>query len=287
MNRTSHNLISTLLLLIATVILFVSEVHAQVVLAPTAVYMSDQQRTTTFLVVNNTTEDKDVVLKFQFGYPVTDTNGSTRVDYSDSAMARKYSCSEWVSMFPRKFRLVAGARQLVRITARMPVGLDDGMYWTRLVTTTSAAVAGETTDQVGARLNLSVHQVVPVMVKVGKPLVKLESARLKIVRGEDATLSPALAITASGNGPFIGTAKIQLTRANEDPIVRELPLSVYFSTVKRLADALPPLTAGTWNIALRLTPGKQDVDMSFFAEADPLETTATIEVGSQGDIVLR
>jgi len=287
MNRTTLCLLSAVLLVIGMFQLASIDVCAQVVLAPTAVYMSDQQRTATFLVVNNTTEDKDVVLKLQFGYPVTDTNGSTRVDYTDSTMARRFSCSDWVSMFPRKFRLVAGARQIVRITARIPAGLDEGMYWTRLVTTTSAAAADETTDQVGARLNLSVHQVVPVMVKVGKPKITLESASVRIVRDEDASLAPALAVTASGNGPFIGTAQIQLKRANEDPIVRDVPLSVYFSTVKRLADVLPSLTAGTWTISLRLSPGKQDIDKSFFAEAEPLETTATLEVGSEGSIVLR
>jgi len=264
-----------------------TNITAQVVLAPTAVYMSDAQRTATFLVVNNTTEDKDVVLKFQFGYPVADTNGNVRVEYTDSITARQFSCSEWVTMFPRKFRLAVGARQIVRLTARMPVGLEEGMYWTRLVTSTSAAGSDQTTDQVGARVNLSVHQVVPVMVKRGKPSVQLVSAAMKLVRMENARLAPALAVTAAGKGPFVGTAQLTLRRNSEDPIVREVPLSVYFSTVKRLADVFPKLSAGTWTVSVKLTSGKQDIDTDFFADCEPLVTTATFNVDGAGDLVLR
>jgi P pilus assembly chaperone PapD len=139
--------------------------QAQVVLAPTAVYMSDNQRSATFLVVNNTTEEKDVALRLQFGYPVSDSNGNVAMIYTDTAVAQRFSCTEWVQVFPRKFRLAPGARQIVRLTARVPETTADGMYWSRLITTSSAAAEEDTTDQVGARINFSVNQVVPVTYK--------------------------------------------------------------------------------------------------------------------------
>jgi P pilus assembly chaperone PapD len=260
---------------------------AQVVLAPTAVYMSDNQRSATFLVVNNTTEEKDVALRLQFGYPVSDSNGNVTMMYTDTAVAQRFSCTDWIQVFPRKFRLAPGARQIVRLTARTPQTAAEGMYWSRLITTSSAAAEEDTTDQVGARINFSVHQVVPVTYKKGSPSIDLTATGLRLVQSDNNRTVPALDLAVQGNGPFIGTITVTLERDGADAITRSIPVSVYFSTVKRLSDVLPELTTGSWKMSVVVKSGKEDLDPALIIDTAERTATALLDVSATGSLALR
>ncbi|MGB9591584.1 MAG: hypothetical protein ACPL1K_03610, partial [Candidatus Kryptoniota bacterium] len=115
----------------------VADGYAQVIVAPTILYMSDKDRFGTFIVMNRSTTPQEISIYFKFGYPSSDSLGNLFMQYGDSAAAQKYSCANWVRGFPRQFIINPGQQQIVRLTVTPPPDLPDGMYWTRLVTRSS------------------------------------------------------------------------------------------------------------------------------------------------------
>ena len=198
-------------LLIATFLASWAATQAQVLIAPTAVYLGDQRRTTSITVSNPSMTEREVRLSLEFGYPVSDSAAMTTVVYGDTAMQRAFACDRFVSVFPKRFVLKPGQRQVVRITASAPGSLEPGMYWTRLVVTTLAAaeVGTDTTGRVGARLNFTYNQALAVTYKKGDVPVEVTLGSLGLVRDGGRTV-PVLPLSVEGPGPFIGSIRGEL-----------------------------------------------------------------------------
>jgi len=110
---------------------------AQVVVAPTVVFLSDQSPFGTFLVMNRSDVPQEIGISFKFGYPVFDSLGGVSMVYDDTLMAHEHSCLDWLKGFPQKFVLNPGQEQVVRLLGMGPANAADGEYWTRLVTSST------------------------------------------------------------------------------------------------------------------------------------------------------
>ncbi len=112
-----------------SIVLLVSSLtQAQVIVAPTVLFMSDQSRFGTFVVMNRSNTPQEISISFRFGFPESDSAGITRMEYSDTAMERLHSCQEWLKGFPQKFIVNPGQQQVVRLLVAPPTGIADGEY---------------------------------------------------------------------------------------------------------------------------------------------------------------
>ena len=116
--------------------------YAQVTISPTSLFIDSKSKFATLLIMNGSEVAQEVKLSWEFGYPKTDEDGNIGMVYNDVKEEELHSAAGWIRGFPKSFVLEAGARQIVRITARAPRGLADGTYWSRLKTT-SGIPAGD------------------------------------------------------------------------------------------------------------------------------------------------
>lgn len=131
---------------LAVVLLMSSLAQAQVLVAPTLLFVSDQSRFGTFFVMNRSNVPQEISISFRFGYPVSDSTGNVWMQYDDSLMAQNHSCRSWVRGFPEKFVINPGQRQVVRLLISPPPMIPDGEYWTRLITDFHATIEGDGYD---------------------------------------------------------------------------------------------------------------------------------------------
>ncbi|HUH13625.1 MAG TPA: hypothetical protein VMK65_10965 [Longimicrobiales bacterium] len=190
---------------------------AQITVAPLHVVTSDRARFQTFYVRNDTDEAQEISIAFRFGYPVTDTLGNATMLYGDSlALAPDHAMTEWVRAFPRQFLLRPGERQSVRVAVRPPEGLADGVYWTRLVTTSTPQLPPPepSEEEVTTRFIFRIEQVTTVLFQRGAARVDVAVGNVRhwLDEGYVRFLIP---LTCTGTAPFLGEIHLRVLDAAE------------------------------------------------------------------------
>jgi len=275
--------------LLVLILLSVAPAVSQVLIAPMAVYLGDNNASSTIQIMNPSSDDREVLLRLEFGYPKTDSNGITTVEYADTVAATRFSCSKWVSVFPRKFVLKAGQRQTVRLTGRIPQNSGEGIFWARLITTTAARTSTttmDTTSNVGTRINFNYNQVIPVTFRHGSPLLTVSTSGLttSMISGRSCLLLP-LAVT--GEGAFVGAVECDAQPINGGTAAQiTVPISVYFSATKRIGEPLSVLQPGEYRLKLRVASTMEGAAPDAIAQVEPVELESTIRVSTDGNIAI-
>jgi hypothetical protein len=168
-----------------------------VVVAPHALFLTDDARVGDLRLVNNGAEPEEVVLDFEYGYPLSDTAGEMRVVLIPSPEPGAPSSAAWLRAFPRRVLLQPGQSQTVRIRAEPPDGLPAGEYWSRLVVTSTPATAPPSTaadSTVRVGITFRVRTITSVTFRKGRveTSVELDSLSASAAGGElDTWWTPA------------------------------------------------------------------------------------------------
>jgi len=247
--------------------------HAQVVVAPKLVNLSDDERFASVFVENRTNRPQEVVLEFKFGYPVTDSLGGVSMHYGDRAAADSLAIGTFIKPYPRRFLLPPGQRQRVRLALRPPNDLPDGMYWSRLAFTAnqyeqdtppSAQAAIET------KIRYRYRQVISVFYRHGSLETGLRFRKMRSSRDPDNIYITAR-VERTGNAPYIGTAKLEVVNDSTGTVVmtQEDKASVYFDMTHRFAVPRPALTMGTYRAKVTYETRREGIASSDLVPASP------------------
>lgn len=236
---------------------------AQITVAPLHVVTSDRARFQTFYVRNDTDEAQEISIDFRFGYPVTDTLGNATMLYGDTlALAPEHGMTDWVRAFPRQFILQPGERQAVRVAVQPPEGLADGVYWTRLVTTSTPQLppAAPSEEEVSTRFIFRIEQVTTVLFQRGAASadVALGEPRHWLDEGYVRFLIP---LERTGNAPFLGEVHLRVLDATDALVGQgDQTISTYTDqhavgfSIERAT--LPP---GTYRAEISATNARTDI----------------------------
>lgn len=106
---------------------------AQVTMAPLIVYIDPASKMGEF-EVNNTSDDMvEIEISFRFSYFVSDSLGNSKLVWEDSSNSPR-NLTPYLKVFPKKAQLKAKTSQRVKFLLFMPPELEDGLYWTRIIT---------------------------------------------------------------------------------------------------------------------------------------------------------
>ena len=203
---------------------------AQITIAPTMVFIDQQNRFGSFLVLNGSDQAQEVSIEFPFGYPVTDKQGNIQMVYDDSARAQRYGISDKVKGFPQNFVLQPGQRQVVRLTVR-PGGFSDGTYWTRIKTTSRAQnppIGEEAGDEITAQITYEFEQVTTLFYKHGATGTGIDIRDFSRQNSENQYEFVA-DVSRTGNSPFLGSIFLTVTDEDGNTIVeKQTSTSIYF-----------------------------------------------------------
>lgn len=247
--------------------------HAQVVVAPKLVNLSDDERFASVFVENRTNRPQEVVLEFKFGYPVTDSLGSVSMRYGDQQAADSLAIGTFIKPYPRRFLLPPGQRQRVRLALRPPSDLPDGMYWSRLAFTASQYEQDTPPPNRAAietKINYRYRQVISVFYRHGSLETGLRFRKMRSSRDQDNIYITAH-VERTGNAPYLGTALLEVVNDSTGTVVmtQEDKAAVYFDMTHRFALPRPDLTTGTYRAKVTYETRRKDAASSDLVPASP------------------
>lgn len=261
--------------------IFFTEIAAQVTISPTNMFIDQNSRFGTYMVINNSNEPQEIEVEFFFGYSQTDNTGERRVIYNDSTAADKYSIVDYVRAFPQNFIVQPGQRQIVRLRINAPRDLSEGTHWARIKTSAtpeSPPVEIATNDAVSARVAITIEQVTGLFYKSGDVTtgIEIEDIRTEIEDGQLIVLSDYL---RKGNSPFLGSITVSLVdRSNKTVAESYISTSLYFDgTHKQLLD-ISGLGAGNYTVKVDFRAQRSDIPESDIIKMEPVVKTSNISI---------
>jgi hypothetical protein len=246
--------------------------QAQISVAPPALFMNSNNRFGTFIVENKTGEPQEVSIKFRFGYPTSDSIGNLSMQYEDTISEAQYSLDAWIKGFPRKFVLMPGAQQIVRLTTQPPADLKDGMYWSRIITSAQPQTKRIDTVRGGitTQINIVFEQITTVLYGKGKLNADLDITDPFIVE-DSASIRLVWKTIKKGNAPYFGTAEVKLFNENGsevDEIVETL--GIYATMYKKASFDRNKLKPGKYIAQIKLMTERDDIATENIIQLPPI-----------------
>lgn len=237
-NHKSDILKIIIFLIAITALAPVGSVSAGVLVAPTVVFMYDNQPTGRLTIRNPSDFPKEITVKFSFGLPESDDEGNVFVRLNDSTVTDPKSALDWLKAFPRKFVLQPNGQQIVRIVAKPPADLADGEYWARVVVRSEEGTvrAPSSNDQVGisTRLNMIMQTAIMLKYRTGDLMTSLELRDSELEVENDMVILKA-DLANLGNTSYMGMINCRLLDADNKQIsYKRIDLAVYRTLKRRI-----------------------------------------------------
>lgn len=244
-----------------------------IVVAPTAVYISDGDPAAALTLYNPSNVPEEVTVETLFGYPTTDEEGRLYL-HVDSAGDDPRSAAAWIQALPRRLVVPPGERRVVRLLARPPAGTPDGEYWTRLVLTSRGQripVAGADSAGVSVGLNMQVRTIISVTYRQGDVATSVAVNEVSAdVRGDSLVVRPAL--SRVGEGAYIGSMRVAVVAEGGGEVFSwNEQVAVYREYQRRYAYDVSGLPGGTYKLVLRLTTDRDDIPAADRLTSEPVE----------------
>lgn len=253
---------------------------SQITITPIYVYLDQQNRFGSMLVMNGSQQPQEVTITFSFGYPVTDAEGNIEMVYGDSTTADQWGIHEAIRGFPRSFTVQPGQRQVVRLTVA-PRNFEDGMYWSRLKTTSTpvSPPVGETSaDAVTTQITYKFEQVTTVFYKHGDVNTAVEITDFTTEQTENQVEFIA-DMTRSGNAPFLGSIVLTvIDQAGKTIIERSTSTSIYYDYRQVFRINREELPAGSYEAEIRIISRRGDVPQEHLVPIEPVTRRINVTV---------
>lgn len=253
---------------------------AQVSIAPSTVFISDQTNIGTVYVSNRSDEPQEVSIEFAFGYPASDENGNIVMVYDDQEAFQNHAINEWVRAFPRSFVLGPRQQQTVRFQVRPQPQAADGTYWTRVrilanPQTPDIDLAPDE-DGIATRITFRFEQIIAAFYKKGNTTTGVNVSKVE-VRHEDDRLTLLPQLQRTGNSPFIGSMIAKMYDASGNLVKeRQTTTTAYFEEVRRIEIDTEGLEPGNYRVELTFETRRGDISPTDLVQAPPI--TEIIEV---------
>lgn len=242
-------------------------------------------------VVNPRARTTEFSVDLRFGYATTDSAGQARVELTETADSA--SAAEWVTPYPRRFRLAPGASQVVRLLAHPPGGTTDGEYWARLTVHARDAEPPRVAESVSAdsgtgaaspaaptvALALETATVLPVFYRQGEVStgIAIEAMEARVV--SDSVIEVRSALRRTGSAAFVGLATITVRDVTDRVVAAtSRQVAVYRMSAPRWRVAFPGSGAGTdgYRVTVELSTRRHDVDPHVVLQAAPVQQTVAV-----------
>ncbi|WP_103665045.1 fimbrial biogenesis chaperone [Gracilimonas amylolytica] len=269
-------------ILLAIALVLPLQSMAQVTIAPTNLFIDSQSKFGTYMVINNSNTPQEVSIDFFFGYSQTDENGN-RTTVEDSAeVAADHSIAESIRAFPRNFVLNPNQRQIVRLRITPPNTLNDGVYWSRIKTSStpqSAPIELSNDQSVTAQVGIVINQVTGLFYKNGDVNTGIEVAEIRTEISDENILAVLTDYNRTGNAPFLGTISVNLKNSDGEVVQSGfISTSLYFDGTQRQELNIEGVPSGQYTIEVKFESQRNDVSSRDIVQMDPVTATTTVTI---------
>ncbi len=255
---------------------------AQVSIAPSTVFISDQTNIGTLYVSNRSDEPQEVSIEFAFGYPSSDADGNIVMNYEDSVAFSSHAINERIRAFPRSFVLGPRQQQTIRFQVRPQPGAADGVYWTRV----KILANPQTPDielapdegEVATRITFRFEQVIAAFYKQGAVTTGV-NVKDVVVRHDDTRMMLLAHLERTGNAPFIGSMIAKMYDAGGNLVLeRQTTTTAYFEEVRRIELDTEGLEPGNYRVELTFETRRGDISPTDLVQAVPITQTIQVRI---------
>lgn len=269
-------------ILLAIALLLPLHSIAQVTIAPTNLFIDSQSKFGTYMVINNSNTPQEVSIDFFFGYSQTDENGNRITVEGDSVLAEDHSITESIRAFPRNFVLNPNQRQVVRLRITPPNTLGDGVYWSRIKTSStpqSPPIELSNDQSVTAQVGIVINQVTGLFYKNGSISTGIEIEEIRTETVDDNILAVLTDYNRTGNAPFLGTISVSLVDKNNTEVQSGfISTSLYFDGTHRQELNIDGVPAGEYTLKVNFETQRNDVSSSDIIQMEPVTETTTVTI---------
>ena len=216
----------------------------------------------------------------RFGFATTDSAGQLRVELSDGPDSS--SAAGWISAYPRRFMLRAGATRTVRLLAHAPDSLIDGEYWARITVhardAMSVPLLGDSTESGAiARIAMETATVLPAFYRKGAVSTGVTIGSAEAI-ASDNSIDVRATLTRNGNAAFLGRALVIVRDSAGKTIATvDRQIAVYKTMRPRWRAVVPGGSSLRGAVVeLRLSTDRHDVPRNVLIQAAPVSTTIPI-----------
>lgn len=271
-----------LLLISLFALLMFTSVFCQVTIAPTNLFVEENSRFGTYMVINNSNENQEISVDFVFSYSALNENGQRRIVEDDSVRAQTHSIAQHVRAFPQNFVLTPGQRQIVRLRIAAPNDLEDGTYWARIKTSATPEappVELEQTETVTASLGLIVEQVTGLYYKVGSVTTGIDIQSITPKPGEDGTLEIYTDYERTGNSPFLGSIVTSLIDSSGEIVQQgRSSTTLYFGGTHQQTLNIMDLEPGDYTVRVEFMTQRNDVSPEDLVQMQPTSQSTSYTI---------
>ncbi|MEX0660579.1 MAG: hypothetical protein WEA58_01330 [Balneolaceae bacterium] len=251
---------------------------AQLQVAPSAIYMDENNTTERIVIRNSSTETVEVAIEMLFGYPATDSEGNVYFKHYESIDEDQPSAIEWIRIYPRFFNLNPGERQTVRFAARPPDGLPSGEYWARpaVVAQLPSVVEAVEGENISTQFNLRKRTILSLNYRMGEVNTGISVNSFSAeVEGTEIKLTADL--ERLGNAAFLGHYNVRLIDAGGTVRKTEKKeIAVYKDQKRSIRFDSTDLDSGTYSAELELFTDERNSEGIIQASTSISTTTFTI-----------
>lgn len=268
--------LSVILLIISSITI----ANAQVTIAPTNLFIEENARFGTYMVINNSNDTQEISIDFTFAYSQSDEQGYRTIVQNEDEIKEAHSIADYVRAFPRNFTLAPGQRQVIRLRLTPPNDLEDGTYWARIKTASTPEtppIELQSNDAVAARVGIRVEQVTGLFYKKGSVSTGIE---IEEIRSEYDSESENLIVLIdhqrTGNSPFLGSIITSIIDSNGQEVRRGfLSTSLYFDGIFRQEFEIGDLPNGEYLIRATFESNRSDIPESDLVQMQSVTETTT------------
>ena len=251
------------LLILSSLFFALSNLFSQVAIYPPAVFIDAKNRSGSMTVLNQGEEPKEIEVNAKFGYMAYDSLGNVYPLYDDSVAAESHSVIPYLTIFPKKFVLQPKKDQTVKFLIKNTGKIPDGMYYTRLATTSKDVQKQIDTTGLGdkVRIGLSFKFIFMTVLFFEKGALNTKVDITSLTTGTDSSnVRLYFSFVRDGNSPFLGTAKLKITDSNGDEVeYKEEKIPIYFSATRAFPISKEKLKPGKYKAEMTLTNEQADI----------------------------
>lgn len=243
-------------------LIWVLPLNAQISLAPSFVFIGENNGVGDLYVSNNSDKAYEVSISFAFGYPGSDAEGNLVMNYDDPAAFAEFALDDMIRAFPRSFILGGGEQRTVRIQVLPNQRRKEGFFFTRmkvLAKPQSEEVTQEVTEGIGTQITFNFEQITAVFYHRGKVSSGIEVKKVDVIQ-VDSILQMRANLQREGNAPFLGSITAQLKDKSGNTVAQtQTSTTAYFDVIRRIDLNVADVPAGTYNLELSFETSRTDM----------------------------